>query len=134
MKLQIIRTISDAKQTLGEASVINNQGQTIFAFKTLELPWKNNQQKTSCIPKGIYECVKRVSPRYKMHFHVTNVPARSWILIHHGNFYHDIEGCILPGRTHADIDGDGYRDVTHSRQTMIKLLELLPAKFELQII
>lgn len=134
MKMQIIRGRSDEVQTLGEGSVINKEGHPIFAFKTLELPWKNNQPQVSCIPKGKYECVHRTSPKYGRHFLVKDVPGRSWILIHHGNFYHDIKGCILPGRRHADIDGDGFRDVTHSRLTMEKLLELMPGYFELLII
>jgi hypothetical protein len=106
----------------------------VFAFKTLELPWKENAVQASCIPKGVYETVKRNSIKYGEHFHLLNVPGRTWILIHHGNYYRDVLGCILPGRTHADIDGDGYSDVTHSKQTMQRLNELLPASFKTVIL
>ena len=34
----------------------------------------------------------------------------------------------------ADINNDGYRDVTSSRKTLRKLLELAPEGFELEII
>jgi hypothetical protein len=134
MKIQIIRHRSRDKQTLGNGFVINDQGQIVFAFKTLELPWLENKRKVSCIPKGVYNTVKRTSPKYGSHFHLQDVPGRTWILIHHGNYYRDTLGCILPGRTHADIDSDGYSDVTHSKQTMQKLNELLPESFKTVIL
>ncbi len=75
----------------------------------------------------------RTSQKYKRHFHVTNVPGRSYILIHPGNYHTQILGCILPGKSLVDIDGDGYRDVTSSKATLNKLLELAPDGFKLVI-
>lgn len=133
MKLLIKRFSHEDKQTLGNAIVFNNRNGIEHTFKTLELPWKDNQKQISCIPTGTYKVKKRTSQKYKEHFHVLGVPGRSYILIHHGNYYDDILGCILPGIKHADIDGDGYRDVTSSRTTMKKLLSLLPNEFEMVI-
>jgi hypothetical protein len=103
----------------------------LLAFKTLELPWKDNERKVSCIPIGKYDVVKRKSPKYGNHFHVQDVPNRDMILIHSGNYISDILGCILPGRNPADINNDGYSDVTHSKQTMAELNKILPEKFKL---
>jgi hypothetical protein len=128
MKVEIIRQKSDDKQTLGKM-YINDA----LVAHTLELAWKNNQRRISCIPEGTYKVVKRTSPKYREHFHILDVPNRDWILIHHGNYHRDILGCILVGRTHADIDGDGYLDVTHSVATMKMLNELLPDSFDLLI-
>jgi len=133
IELRIHRTEYEKAQTLGKGWVLKN-GESLFEFKTLELPWLNNEKQISCIPLGAYECVKRSSLKYKDHFHILNVPNRSWILIHHGNYFRDTLGCILVGRTLSDIDGDGFRDVTHSKQTMAKLNELLPDKFEVVIL
>ncbi len=106
----------------------------LLAFKTLELPWKNNQKKISCIPTGKYNVVKRRSSKHGNHFHILDVPDRDMILIHAGNYFSDILGCVLPGRNHADINKDGYSDVTHSKQTMIELNKILPDRFKLVIL
>lgn len=128
----IIRTDHEAKQTLGSFRLDEN-GKTIFECKTLELPWLNNATQKSCIPVGTYEVVPRTSPKFGKHFHVKDVPGRSWILIHSGNYYTDILGCILPGQNHTDLNHDGWRDVTGSRNTLKKLLELAPEGFTLKI-
>ena len=132
MKIQIVRKKYEDVQTLGEGVVVE-KNEVLFSFKTLELPWLDNQRKISCIPKGYYLVKKRYSKKYGHHFHITEVEGRTWILIHFGNYYRDTLGCILVGKTLADIDGDGYRDVTHSKQTMNRLNELLPNEFDLWI-
>lgn len=126
------RTSSTATQTLGELTIYK-LGDAIFSCKTLELPWKNNARKESCIPTGSYSVVKRHSPRYKDHFHLSDVPGRSFILIHVGNYYTQTEGCILVGAAHSDIDADGHLDVIQSGPTMRKLNELLPDAFPITV-
>ena len=130
--IYIKRTDYEDKQTLGNGTVVDN-GKPVFFFKTLELPDRGNQKRISCIPKGRYNVAKRWSTKYGNHFHVLNVPNRSLILIHHGNYYKDTLGCILVGSSVADIDGDGYRDVTHSKQTMAQLNRILPDSFMLVV-
>ena len=78
-------------------------------------------------------CKKRYSTKYKNHFHVLDVPNRSYILIHHGNYHKHTLGCILVGKTLTDINGDGYRDVTSSVATMNALNKVLPETFKLTI-
>jgi hypothetical protein len=63
-----------------------------------------------------------------------SVPNRDFILIHLGNFYTDIKGCILPGKGLADLNKDGRLDVTSSKQAMKELLSYLPNEFEIEII
>ncbi len=129
---RLTRTSATTKQTLGDL-IVYKDGAEIFTCKTLELPWKNNERNSSCIPVGSYNAVKRFSPKYKNHFHLTNVPGRSMILIHIGNFYTQTEGCILVGTGHADIDADGHLDVVQSGVAMNKLNELLPDEFEVVV-
>ena len=62
-----------------------------------------------------------------------DVPDRNYILIHAGNYYSDIRGCILVGMDHLDINKDGFKDVTYSKDTLKKLYKILPEKFELEI-
>lgn len=132
--MSIVRFQRDEKQTLGKGLILDKALDPLFEFCTLELPWENNEQRVSCIPAGTYKVVKRYSRKYKRHLHITNVPGRSYILIHPGNYHSQILGCILPGSEHADINQDGHMDVIQSRQTMERIMDLVPAHFTLQII
>jgi len=116
------------KQTLG---LMYYNGKEVA--KTLELADKNNAPKISCIPKGTYKVVGRYSQKYGNHFHITDVPNRSFILIHNGNYHTQILGCVLVGKAHLDINKDGYKDVTASKDKMKELLALLPNEFTLTI-
>ncbi len=65
---------------------------------TVERPWLDNIPRWSCIPEGQYKCVPR--PYYRGGYnaiHVTDVPNRSYILMHKGNIMHNVEGCIAVG-------------------------------------
>lgn len=72
---------------------------------TIELPWKKNEHRISCIPEGRYELVKRYSPKFKWHLLLNNVPERVSILIHPANdAMKELKGCIAPVST---ITGEG---------------------------
>lgn len=105
---------------------------------TIELPDNGNQKNVSCIPEGKYEVHKITSPSRGKCFHLQNVPDRSEILIHIGNYVAgnkiDSKGCILPGLSFIDSNKDGYIDVAESTEAMKRLLKYLPDKFELHII
>ena len=124
------------KQTLGILDVYKGIDR-IYTCKTLELPWKNNRRGVSCIPENSYWVRKgraEESPsRNYDHFHVEDVPNRSWILWHSGNYHFHIEGCILCGQDHTDINQDGWLDVTRTRFTIDFLYDLLPDRFPLVI-
>lgn len=124
--------VDSDRQTLGELEAVI-KGKTIFKCCTLELPWRQNQRGISCIPTGAYQVTHRTSPRYKLHLHVLDVPNRDWILIHPANFVRQLEGCIAPGESFIDIDGDGLKDVTNSRKTLDRLLDIMPSSFPLYI-
>lgn len=128
MSLIITRKIKTDKVTIGDGVAMNK-----YYFKTLELPWNNNQKRISCIPEGTYKVVAHVSPKFGKCFHVLNVPNRSEILIHPANMVSQLLGCIAPGTATADINGDGILDVTNSRAAMAELLNLLPKEFDLII-
>lgn len=121
------------KQLIGNMRIEDDAGRSVFNMCTLELPWRENQRRVSCIPEGTYEVVRRESRKFGEHFHILNVPERDFILIHSGNFHYQIQGCILVGSEWRDIDGDNIVDVTNSRNTMKKLLDLLPEKFTITI-
>ena len=64
---------------------------------TIELPWKNNETKVSCIPEGKYFIRKRYSNKFKWHLEVVDVKSRSFILFHPANnALKELNGCIAP--------------------------------------
>jgi hypothetical protein len=127
--IELIRTTETDKQTLGQFYIDKE-----FVCFTLELSWHNNEHNISHIPEGIYNVKKRYSNKHKNHFHILDVKDRSYILIHAGNFYTDIRGCIIVGDGYKDINKDNYLDVINSKKTLKNLLKLLPDEFELKII
>jgi hypothetical protein len=62
-----------------------------------------------------------------------NVPDRSMILIHAGNYFSQTQGCILVGSDFMDVNQDNFRDVVESKKTLHKMYALMPDKFELKI-
>ena len=132
MEATIKRIKYQEKQTLGEFTLFKD-GHEIFNCKTLELPDLDNAFQKSHIPKGTYKVVPRTSIKFKNHFHILDVPNRTYILIHAGNYYTDILGCILVGDSFAYINKDSYLDVTNSVKTLKRLLELSPKGFKLTI-
>jgi hypothetical protein len=101
----------------------------------LELPDRSNQKNISCIPKGVYQAKKRISPSkgYEVVEYI-DVPNRSYIQMHYGNYTRQLLGCQLPGIDFVDLDGDGIPDITNSRDTLKKLLSLLPERFEIEVL
>lgn len=133
MKGKLQRIFSSEFQTLGILTLYDDHDFPFYEVRSLELPWKNNERRISCIPEGEYEIVKRFSEKYGNHFHILDVPDRSYILIHNANFVRQLRGCIAVGFSHSDIDGDGLRDVTQSRKTILALNKMLPDRFKLTI-
>ena len=101
--------------------------------KTLELPWKKNKRNVSCIPWGTYRVTDYTSSKYSSAFVVLNVPGRSGILIHAGNFISDIEGCILVGEEWEFMGRPRQLAVSYSKNTLNKLLFAYPSGFKLEI-
>jgi hypothetical protein len=64
---------------------------------TIELPWKNNETRVSCIPEGKYFIKKRYSQKFQWHLEIENVQNRSLILFHPANnSLQELNGCIAP--------------------------------------
>lgn len=134
MKMLIIRTAQNEFQTIGTGLILDESGQALFVFRTLELAFRNNMREISCIPTGKYSVEKRTSVKYGSHFHVLGVSGRTFILIHVGNYHINTKGCILVGSEHKYLNTDKNLDVANSLQTMKKLNTILPLNFDLVIV
>jgi len=84
-----------------------------FNCRTLELPWRDNRRQISCIPPGEYKVEIRLSNKYGRVYWVREVPNRTYILIHSGNYAGDkskgfkshVMGCILLGKKSGYLGG-----------------------------
>lgn len=126
----------------GKKQVIGDLIYKDLQLFTLELPNLGNQRRISCIPEGVYTVVKHTAPKFGECFWIKDVPGRSEILIHTGNYagsknsatkLPDLLGCIAPGLALKDINKDGIIDVTSSGLAMKLLLDTMPNEFKLTI-
>ena len=118
MELELIRSY----HTNGVNGILNqiDNGKPQFICNTIELPWKGNFRRISCIPEGRYALTKRYSLRFGWHLLVNNVANRSYILIHAFNdALKESKGCIAPV---SQLTGEGKG--TFSRAALKKLLAL----------
>ena len=123
-------------QTIGVYMVMEGVN-TLYTCKCLELPWLDNQKNISCVPEGIYPVEKYNSVKHPNTFLIKEVPDRTGVLIHIGNFATgqkiDTQGCQLPGLAFKDIDWNGTVDVIGSTQAMKDLNFFLPDTFTIII-
>ncbi|WP_273016994.1 DUF5675 family protein [Leeuwenhoekiella blandensis] len=89
-----------------------------FVCFTIELPWRENYRKVSCIPEGRYEVKPRISKKFGNHLLLVGVPQRSMILLHPANYaLGELKGCIAPV---SELSGIGQG--LHSRRALERLL------------
>lgn len=105
----LIRQETGDEGTFG--AILFNDG---FALHTLELPWEDNATSISCIPCGTYTVELDDSARFGSSYHLRDVPGRTHILFHKGNWagrkskpelHSDVAGCILLGHDRRSIGG-----------------------------
>lgn len=87
----------------------------------LEPPDARNQRNISNIPDSQYTCKRVESPRFGETFEVINVPGRSHVLFHAGNFVNDTAGCIILAQHFGKLYGE--RSVLNSGATFKKFME-----------
>ena len=103
----------------GTNGVLSLNGKEIC--KTIELPWRNNKARVSCIPEGKYKIRKRFSAKFKWHLELINVKNRKYILLHPANnALKELNGCIAPV---SQITGEGRGN--ESRKAFEKLKNLV---------
>lgn len=96
----VLERIYFPKGTNGTLSFEGNE-----ICKTIELPWRENQRRVSCIPEGKYKIRKRYSRKFKWHLELMNVKNRDLILLHPANdALKELNGCIAPV---SELTGEG---------------------------
>ena len=90
---------------------------------TLEPPDRQNEKNISNIPPGQYTCRQINSPKFGTTFEVKNVPGRSHILFHSGNFVKSTMGCVLLGASFGQLGAK--RAILNSGRTFKKFLDIM---------
>lgn len=105
MIIEIKRNPDEYRATIGSMFIDG-----VEIAKTLELPWvdengdKISDKEKSCINSGVYNCKRINSPHFGEVFEICNVPNRTHVLIHKGNFLKDTKGCIVVGLIRGEKD------------------------------
>ena len=106
-------------QSLGICYVNDENGCEIFNSQSIERGWLDNKSRISCIPAGTYDVKLEYSNRFKTDlYEIYGVSNRSECKFHAANFAKQLNGCIALGKNRVDINGDGFKDVTSSKDTM----------------
>jgi hypothetical protein len=103
--------------TVGYLYVKDESNNIIFSCFTIELPWKNNEDKVSCIPAGVYPLVWEFSQHFGRNlWEIKNVPQRDECKLHVANRVSELLGCAGLGDSIA-MEAKGWY-VTNSRATI----------------
>ena len=123
--LLLERYLDDGQCTLGKLAI------KCYEFSTLELPWRENQKRISCIPVGDYDIKIKNSKKFGECIELLNVSNRSGILIHSGNTHFDTTGCILNGENAVENFYDEKHKsycnygITNSKNSIDKLIKIV---------
>jgi len=99
--MMLIRSPSTMQGTPGMLYLLG-----MFVCRMMELPWRDNAPDISCIPEGEYDVrylERSASGHFRDCYHIMDVPDRSGVLIHKGNwagatdhdYRTDSHGCAL---------------------------------------
>ena len=116
--IAILQRVNPWPYKRGQPGWLTIDGQ---GFATLEPNWNYNRKNDSCVYAGRYVCKLRESPRFGLRYHLEDVPDRSHILIHAGNYGKDTKGCILLAES---FDADAFM-IKNSRKALDKFEGIL---------
>ena len=127
MRVDLLRVGQSNRGTFGVLRV----GQVPFAL-TLERPWEDNAQNVSCIPAGRYRCRKVRSARFGDTYEVCDVPNRTHVLFHKGNFIYDTQGCILIGEEYSGTWDRPF--IASSERGFLEFMKMLQGMPEFELV
>ena len=120
-----------ADQTIGVLTLHFFLGKTV-QLATIELPWLDNNKNVSCIPAGNYDIMRDYSGAHR-YFIIADVPGRTNIEMHTGNYTHQTEGCILVGQGLFPTGDSPAFKLKSSKKALDYMIENLAAVISLTI-
>ena len=102
-----------------------------FSCCTVERPWLQNARGRSCVPAGEYKLklrnsgvVSRTSRgRHTQGWELTDVPNRTYIMVHIANVVSEVQGCIAVGHRFGVVNNKWA--VMNSRSAFDRLMDVL---------
>lgn len=113
--VRIYRVEESFRGTFGVVTICDKA----FAV-TLERPDAMNRVNVSNIPDSQYLCERVISPQFGETFEIMNVPERTHVLWHKGNFVEGSRGCVIIAQHFGKLYGD--RAVLNSGKTFKKFM------------
>lgn len=133
-EVHLFRRVYMEDRTLGDIIVLKDN-RHVYECKALELPWRDNKPRISCIPAGRYRMEWRWSPRANRNlWWLENVPGRMAIQWHAANWPKELLGCIAPCTHFADLDGDGIVDGANTRKALAALEQALDGAIPVTVV
>jgi hypothetical protein len=123
---QLIRDTEGDDGTFGQLYLSG-----VGTVQTGELPWRNNAPDFSRIPIGTYVLHQFDSPRLGLVLRFQNVPGRTLVDLHRGNwcgdtlkgYRSDVEGCVIVGTARGVLLGQmAVQDSEAAMETVLKWL------------
>lgn len=149
-QVTVKRQESGDQGTFGKLYIINTEKW----YYSIELPWINNQSRISCVPnaewnidngyclpEGEYNVIMRRSPKFGWTYWLSDVPMRSFCLIHPANYGGNVskgykthvEGCIGLGYNLGWLEGQ--KAILRSRPAVLNFMSIMNKEpFKLKII
>ncbi|WP_238130993.1 DUF5675 family protein [Vibrio cincinnatiensis] len=106
VKLHLKRTKQMGETTLGKLT-IEGVSKSWFVLEPAG-PDSVTEGSDKRIKAGSYKLHPYSSPKYPSVYELQNVPGRTYILIHAGNYHNDTFGCLMPGKTWGSVDKSHY--------------------------
>ncbi|MEA3313535.1 MAG: DUF5675 family protein [Caldisericota bacterium] len=116
--VRLIRLEESSQGTFGVLLICSQ----VFCV-TLERPDLLNERNVSSIPAQQYQCIKIRSPQFGETFEIVDVPGRSHVLFHSGNFVASTAGCVLLAQYFGKLQGN--RAILNSGATFKKFMEIM---------
>lgn len=114
--VELIRLEEGPEGTFGVLKI----DKSIFCT-TLEPKDMLNKQNESCIPAPQQYLCKKLMSRFGETFKIMDVPGRTSVLFHAGNFVGDTAGCVLLGQYIDKLRGE--RGIFNSGNTFKRFME-----------
>jgi hypothetical protein len=116
--VELIRLEESSQGTFGVLKI----NKEVFCV-TLEPEDRLNVENVSSIPAQQYICDLHHSPNFGLTWKVTDVPGRTDVLFHSGNWARDTEACILLAQYWGKLQG--HRAVLNSGKTFKQFMAIM---------
>ena len=131
----LLRYKGGKKQTLSTHLVVNERGKVLYNGYVLELAWRDNARRVSCVPAGVYPLKLEHSPKFgRKLWEAYEIPKRSETKFHNGLTHKSSEGCYITGEYPFDITGDSLEDVLGSKDALQEFMDAMGDDTEARLV